>query len=340
VGGPSAVHLGDMDQTEKSERRWREVCRLAAESLCWRGKAESDYCNSAANGGRGKERTSGRRFHGRDFESERTLAASEGDAEGEGRGVELENWARSGERDAHWQRRLISRSHLMDAPLGSFGAQPCTYRWQTPDPSQIIIDGAVLGQRHRLCLAAVKLPPPWPGPMNAEQQRDAGERAGVSRQRCVLVVRKQSAESPLGRGAGEHARCCCGQPAMAPSVLARHPGPRGDPRAFWPTRMQKDDLRRRRTLREWMHCAHHALSRRTVPVTVVCPIHSRPRTASASSPRTQQPSSGQWSNERGRAAPMTSSFAIRDPPPTRAKRGPGHPCNACQSIPTASLKIL
>jgi hypothetical protein len=50
-----------------------------------RQKPESHYCNSAANGGRGKERTSGRRFHGRDFESERTLAASEGDAEGEGR---------------------------------------------------------------------------------------------------------------------------------------------------------------------------------------------------------------------------------------------------------------
>jgi hypothetical protein len=226
VGGPSAVHLGDMDQTEKSERRWREVCRLAAESLCWRGKAESDYCNSAANGGRGKERTSGRRFHGRDFESERTLAASEGDAEGEGRGVELENWARSGERDAHWQRRLISRSHLMDAPLGSFGAQPCTYRWQTPDPSQIIIDGAVLGQRHRLCLAAARLRLPWLGPMNAEQQRDAEERAEACR--CSAAC-SSSASSPQRVRSGEapenmraavaaslpwHRACLRGTPAL------------------------------------------------------------------------------------------------------------------------------
>jgi hypothetical protein len=63
-----------------------------------------------------------------------------------------QRWRRRG--NAHWQTKA-------DIPFSPHGCaasllwvEACTYRCQTPDSSQIIIDRAVLAHRHRLCLAA------------------------------------------------------------------------------------------------------------------------------------------------------------------------------------------
>jgi hypothetical protein len=69
VGGPSAVHLGGMEQTERVRDAGGRYVGSLQSRYVGEAKPESHYCNRAANGGRGKERTSGRRFHGRDFEA-------------------------------------------------------------------------------------------------------------------------------------------------------------------------------------------------------------------------------------------------------------------------------
>lgn len=180
------------------------------------------------------------------------------------------NWAQRWRRrgNAHWQTKA-------DIPFSPHGCAaslvwggPCTYRCQTPDSSQIIIDGAVLGHRHRLWLP-VKLSPLWPAAALAHGCRATEARwKALCGCRCCQprrLVRKQSASSPLGHG---RRRTCALLPL--PGMPCPRACLRGTPALeeirvlFWPTCMQRDDLRRR-TLRELILgiCAHGALPRRT-----------------------------------------------------------------------------
>ena len=76
--------LGRHGTNGQSERRGREGEGTLQSRCVGGGGGRVATTAAATNGGRGKERTAGRRFHNRGFQSERTLtlAASEGGCKG------------------------------------------------------------------------------------------------------------------------------------------------------------------------------------------------------------------------------------------------------------------